>query len=47
MTFLGAGAFAVMRGQPRLGIAIREVPEEFFCPQCEAIVRPIGYDLNQ
>jgi hypothetical protein len=40
------GAFAVMRGQPRLGNAITELPEESTCPECDAAVPPLGYDLN-
>jgi hypothetical protein len=40
------GAYAVMRGQPRLGNAIMELPEEAACPECDTAVPPLGYDLN-
>lgn len=40
------GAFAIFRGQARLGNAMMELPEESSCPACESTVPPLGYDLN-
>lgn len=39
------GAYAVVQGQPRLGNAIMELPEESSCPECDATVPPLGYNL--
>jgi hypothetical protein len=41
------GAYAVMRGHYRLGNTIISLPEESSCPECEAAVPPLGYDLNE
>lgn len=41
------GAFATVRGQPGLGNAITNLPDEAICPKCESYVPPNGYDLNE
>jgi hypothetical protein len=39
------GALAVMRGQPRLGLAIMELDQETECPNCLTTFITHGYDL--
>lgn len=39
------GALAVMRGYPRLGLAIMELNDETECPHCLATFITRGYDL--
>jgi hypothetical protein len=41
------GAYSIMRGHPRLGNAIIFLPEESTCPECEAPVPLLGYDLDE
>jgi hypothetical protein len=41
------GAYAITRGHHRLGNAIIFLPEESTCPECEAPVPLLGYDLDE
>ncbi|MGH9767981.1 MAG: hypothetical protein ACREAB_11150 [Blastocatellia bacterium] len=40
------GAYAITRGHHRLGNAIIFLPEEPTCPECDAAVALLGYDLD-
>ena len=41
------GAYSITRGHHRLGNAIIFLPEESTCPECEAPVPLLGYDLDE
>jgi len=41
------GAYAITRGHPGLGNAIIFMPEESICPECEATVPLLGYNLDE
>jgi hypothetical protein len=41
------GAYSITRGHPRLGNAIIFLPEESTCPECDAPVPLLGYDLDE
>jgi hypothetical protein len=40
------GVYAITRGHYHLGNAIIFLPEEPICPECEAVVPLLGYDLD-
>ncbi|MCI0387613.1 MAG: hypothetical protein MOB07_02420 [Acidobacteria bacterium] len=41
------GAYSITRGHHRLGNAIIFLPEESTCPECDAPVPLLGYDLDE